>query len=293
MKIIKLKGGLGNQMFQYTYAKIIQELTEEEVKLDFSSYNALDKDLVRVPRITKFKLKIPVATSDDIKKICMFNHNRNPLSLAYKIGIFIEEKLNKRYFLEPNRRFIDPESIIEHSYFDGYWQSWRYVERVKDSIVNDFLPNYNLSANTLRTKRVIESQNAVFIGVRRGDYSNEISHYGTFGSSYYQNAMEYISKRVKSPVFYVFSNDIEWCKNNIDWGNYQVIYREQEQQTDDFEELMIMSSCKHAIIINSTYHWWGAKLINNDNKIVCCPYKWFFDEKPIDIIPKGWVRIRE
>lgn len=293
MKIIKLKGGLGNQMFQYTYAKIIQELSGEDVKLDFSAYKALGKDMVRVPRITKFQLKIPVATSDDIKKICMFNHTGNSLSLAYRIGILAEEKLNKGYFFEPNRGYIEPESIIEHSYFDGYWQSWRYVERVKDSIVDDFLPSYNMSDSTLTTKSSIDSQNAVFIGVRRGDYSNEISHYGTFGSAYYQNAMSYIAQRVNTPVFYIFSNDIEWCKKNIDWGSYNVIYREPEQQTDDFEELMLMASCKHAIIINSTYHWWGAELINNPNKIVCCPCKWFFDEKPIDIIPNNWVRINE
>ena len=103
--------------------------------------------------------------------------------------------------------------------------------------------------------------------------------------------MGYIKERIENPVFYVFSNDIEWCKNNIDWLDYNVKFRNKEDQVDDFEELIIMSSCKHAIVVNSTYNWWGAYLIENPNKIVCCPDRWFFDDKPIDIIPDNWVRI--
>ena len=69
-------------------------------------------------------------------------------------------------------------------------------------------------------------------------------------------------------------------------------FREQEEQVDDFEELILMNSCKHAIIVNSSYHWWGAYLNSDSEKIVCCPEKWWFDDKPIDIIPEKWIRIK-
>ena len=100
--------------------------------------------------------------------------------------------------------------------------------------------------------------------------------------------MAQIEARVENPIYHVFSNDIPWCKENIDWGKRNIIYREKAQQTDDFEELMLMASCKHAIIVNSSYHWWGAQLIKNPEKLICCPSKWFFDDKPIDIIPPDW-----
>ena len=104
--------------------------------------------------------------------------------------------------------------------------------------------------------------------------------------------MAYMDARVENPVYYIFSNDIEWCKKNIVWGVRDVRFREKEMQTNDFEELILMSSCKHAIIVNSSFNWWGATLIRNIEKIVCCPEKWWFDDKPIDIIPENWVRIK-
>jgi hypothetical protein len=291
MKIVKLKGGLGNQMFQYTYAKLLQKRTGDEIHIDYSSFEALDGDNVRVPRIEQFKLSLPPATKEDIKKICILHHSGNSRSVKYRAGIAVESVINRKYYFEKNRAYIKPEDIMDNNYFDGYWQSWRYVEEVKDKISKDFVPRQELSENTKSMQKVIQNQNAVFIGVRRGDYSNRPQHYGSFGSDYYQNAMKYISEYVTNPIFYIFSNDIEWCKNNLDWGTFNVIYRESDQQTSDFEELMLMASCKHAIIINSSFHWWGATLIDNANKIVCCPIKWWFDDKPIDIIPDNWVRI--
>lgn len=291
MKIVKLKGGLGNQMFQYAYAMLLKKRTMEDVYLDYSAYQSLKNDTVRVPRIMKFKLSLLPATDKQVMEICKLSHRGNSQSYKYKIGIFVEKEINKKYFWEPNRAYIDPQKIIDKSYYDGYWQSWKYVDEVKEQIKNEFVPNYQLSESTIETKKVMQEQNAVFVGVRRGDYGDEVSHYGGFGSDYYEHAMAYIDSKVKDPVYYIFSNDIEWCKKNINWGEHNVVYREPEQQTDDFEELMLMASCKHAIIVNSSFHWWGAYLIKNSNKIICCPPKWWFDDKPIDIIPLVWNKI--
>ena len=293
MRIVKLKGGLGNQMFQYSYALLVEKRTGEPVKLDYSSYYSLGSDSVRVPRIEKFDIHIGPADQRELSSILKFSHKGNSLSFKYKVGILAEEKLNHRYFREPNRGYIDPTVLMGYYYFDGYWQSWRYVEEVKEKVKKEFVPNYNLSEKTRITQDVMRSENAVFIGVRRGDYAAEREHYGSFNSNYYLNAMSYISQRVNNPVFYVFSNDIDWCKANLHLGDYCVKYRDSELQTDDFEELMLMASCQHAIIVNSSYHWWGATLIKNSKKIICCPEKWWFDDKPIDIIPNEWIRIKQ
>lgn len=294
MRIVKLKGGLGNQMFQYAFAKLIEKRTGDEVKIDFSAYTSLKNDIVRVPRIAKFKLSLPTADDSDLNSICKFNHKGDSLSLKYKVGIYAEKTFNRKYFFEPNRAFIDPASLTSYSYFDGYWQSYRYIDEVKSNIVEEFTPNYELSENTKKAMTQMQCENSVFIGVRKGDYTADkksIAHYGNFDSAYYLTAMKKIAEKVENPKFYIFSNDVEWCKKNLDWGGYNIVYREPEQQTDDFEELMLMSSCKHAIIVNSTYNWWGAYLINNPDKIVCCPQKWFFDDAPIDIVPKEWIKI--
>lgn len=293
MKIVKLKGGLGNQMFQYAYAKLLQKRTHEKIVLDYSAFQSLENDMVRVPRIEKFNISLFDATPEQINKVCKIKHSGNSQTFKYRLGVYIESKINKDYFIEPNRAFIEPSRIINKRYFDGYWQSWRYVQEVEDDLEKEFVPNYRLSDKTLKYQEIIMQENSVFIGVRRGDYAKEEAHYGSFSSKYYKNAMRYISAKVKNPVFYIFSNDINWCKENINWNGYNVKFRNKEFQTNDFEELMLMASCKHAIIVNSSYNWWGASLIPNEDKIVCCPQKWWFDDKPIDIIPNEWIRIKD
>ena len=293
MKIVKLKGGLGNQMFQYAFAKLIESRTNDEVKLDFSAYNRLGDDVIRVPRIGKFNLSLQSATKQEIESICKFKHYGNSLSLRYKIGIYAEKTLNRKYFFESDRSFIDPAILIDNLYFDGYWQSYKYTDEVGDIIRKEFVPNYELSSKTAKFIDKVHKENSVFVGVRKGDYASSkkaIQHYGNFEQEYYLGAMEIISSRVDNPVFYIFSNDVAWCKQNLNWGEYNVVYREIEDQVDDFEELMIMSSCKHAIIVNSTYNWWGANLIKNPNKIVVAPKRWFFDNASIDIVPENWIK---
>ena len=292
MKIVRIKGGLGNQLFQYTFAKIIEQIAKEEVRLDFSSYKTLVNDPVRKPRLLKFNTTLQVATQEEIDSVCLLPHRTNSLSTVYKIGIFAENLLNRTYFFEKNREYLNPEQLKKYNFYDGYWQSWRYYAQISEIIKKDLTPNYCLDEKTVLTQKQMSRENSVFVGVRRGDYSKESRHYGTFTPAYYHKCMEYISQRVEDPVFYVFSNDIDWCKDCLSVQDFNIHFRELEDQVDDFEELMLMNSCKHAIIINSTYHWWGATLIDNSSKIVCCPEHWFFDVDNIDIYPNGWVRIR-
>lgn len=296
MKIIRLKGGLGNQMFQYAFAMIWKKRTNEEVLLDFSSFGLLQGDKVRIPRIEKFKISLPKAQSDEVKRFSRFAYIGNSQSLTYKALTFIESKINNKYFMEPNRAYINPDILAGYSFYDGYWQSYKYVDEVKDILTQEFKPNYSLSKQATDWIETVKSENSVLVGIRKGDYAankKERAHYGSFGEKYYIKAMEYIENIIDNPVYYIFSNDITWCKENINFGSREIHFRDEELQTDDFEELIIMSSCKHAIIINSTYHWWGAELINNPNKVVVCPKKWFFDDKPINIVRPEWIRIKE
>jgi hypothetical protein len=294
MKIVKIKGGLGNQMFQYVFAKCLEKVSNEDVRLDYSTYASRKTDMVRKPRLLKMRITLKQASNDDLENTLIFKNPGAFLSLKYKVLTYLEKTLNRKYFFESNRIHRDAENIKKFTYYDGYWQSWKNVAKVNSKILDEFRPNVDLSENTQQTIKEIESVNSIFIGIRRGDYTEtakSLAHFGIFGEEYYKRAMQYICERVKNPVFYIFSNDIPWVKDNISFDGYRVRYREPKIQTDDFEELMIMSSCKHAIIVNSTYYWWGAWLIQNSKKIIVVPQRWFLDRKPINIIPPNWVRI--
>lgn len=291
MRIVKVKGGLGNQMFQYAFAKYLAEYTKEEVKMDYTSFNQLLNDRVRKPRLKSFRLSLLEASGQDIDNICKFNHRQDSLSFKYKALIVIERMLNSKYYFENNREYRRIESISQYKYFDGYWQSWRYVEPTINDLIKDFQPNYSINDATRQMIDKVSQENSVFIGVRKGDYDAEKRHYGSFGQEYYDQALSIIESQIENPIYYVFSNDIEWTKENLYFGNRRIIYREDTDVVDDFEELLIMANCKHSIIVNSTYHWWAARLEYSPGKIVIAPKRWFFDNKPIDIVPPNWITI--
>lgn len=291
MKIVKLKGGLGNQMFQYAFAKVIESISDTEVKLDLSAFKNTHEDSIRVPRILKFQLSLSEASAEEVKSFCIFDHAGYNLSLKYRVKIGMENILNNKYYLEKNRAYLDPNTIKKYRYFDGYWQSWRYVVPIIAKLRKEFTPNYDVSEKTTDMVRQVSCVPSVFVGVRRGDYQAESSHYGNFTQDYYEHAFRIIEDKVTNPVYIVFSNDISWVKNNIKFYNREVVFREPEDIIDDFEEFLIMMACQHNIILNSTFHWWAAMLNRNENKTIIAPQKWFQDHKPIDIYPESWIRI--
>lgn len=294
MKVVKFKGGLGNQLFQYAFLRNLEiKYNCDNVKGDFFYYTNIKNDLVRLPRIEKLNVRINKVNNGELSKVCFFRHNGDPMSLMYKGAVYLEKILNKQYYFESDRRYREIETILNYKYFDGYWQSWRYVFEIENKLRREITPKYKLSQNTEKIMNKISKENAVFIGIRRGDYlttSKAMKHFGNIEMEYYLKAIDYIKVRVENPVFYIFSNDIKWVKQNMKF-DCNAIYRDDEEQTSDVEELFIMAACKHAIIVNSTYYWWGAWLINNTNKIVIAPNKWFADNKPINIVPELWVKM--
>jgi hypothetical protein len=294
MKIVKYKGGLGNQLFQYAFARLLElKYGVSDILSDFTYYENITNDNIRQARIQKLDIKYQPAEKIDLKSVCILAHNTNPTKLFYKIKLFIEKEINKDYYFEKDRSYIDPAKILNYKYFDGYWQSWRYLKEIERHLRNEIRPLDPMSEKTLKTIDEIRKRNAVFLGVRRGDYlANRKmgNHFGSFNQDYFDKAIEIIKKHVEDPVLFIFSNDIEWVKKNLVF-DCDTIYRENIDQVSDLEELFIMSSCKHAVIVNSTFYWWGAWLINNPNKVVIAPKNWFADGSPIEIVPEDWFKI--
>ena len=286
-------------MFQYAFQRLLQEHYHcEDVKLDLTYYGDSGVDDIRLSRLNRMNTKFEAATSKDLARICMFKHEGNPLSKIYRLKVGLDAKLNRKYFFENNRAYRDVEKLLDYQYYDGYWQSWRYLKPIEKQLRQEFTCD-SLSGKAKQYIEQFSSINSVFIGVRRGDYLENdkmANHYGQTDVAYYVNAVKYMKEKLIDPHFIFFSNDIEWVKVHLNADilgleESDIIYREKQDITDDFEEMYIMQSCRNAIVTNSTFNFWAAWLMDNPSKVIVAPRDWFKDDRPIDIIPDEWIRI--
>ena len=256
MIIIKLKGGLGNQLFQYAFGLLLADKRGEELKIDNRSLGA-KTDTYRSYSLDNFKISTPLASDSEIKKyqprLAFFNKIYNKIFKNYHIGY--EEK------------FLNTKA----SYIEGFFQSYKYLELLKElSLKKDI--DYKIA------------DNSVAVHIRRGDYVNNPAHF-VCDLKYYQNAFKLIKEKVASPVFYIFSDDIAWAKENLIFVS--------RPEIKDFEELILMSRCKNNIIANSSFSFWGAWLNTHNDKIVIAPDKWNneFPNDYKDLLPPTWFQI--
>ena len=279
-------------MFQYVLLKQLElNYGIKDVKADFSFFtkgHTFFED-----RISKLDVNFEKATEEEIKEVCFLSHNQEIWTWKYRVPLFIEKTINPYYYFESDRGYTDPKKLLKYKYLDGYWQSWRYMHDIDDLMRKEFNILYRCSDQTQKQADIMMNQNSVLVGVRKGDYlkGKDAKHYAQIDADYQIKAAKYIAERVENPVFHVFSNDIKWAHDNLDFGNLKVVFRDPEIQVSDIEEMQLMSACKHAIIPNGTFHWFGAFLINNKKKIVVRPEKMFADGSPEDIFPPFWVTI--
>lgn len=281
---------MGNQLFQYAFLKTLEtEYGVKDIKADFSYFThgfGFFED-----RLSKLDVNLTKATPEDMKKVCLFRHDQQIYTLKYRISVFLEKTLNKKYFLENAKTYIAPETLLKYDCLDGYWQCWQYPQAVKDILMKEFNILYRCSDKTKQMAEKMSAVNGVLLGVRKGDYTKEGNRYYQINPDYYERATRFIAERVENPIFFVFSNDMKWVHDNLNLEGLNVVYREKEDQVSDFEELQLMQVCKHAIIPNSTFHWFGAFLQQNEKKIVVRPPLYFGDGTPSDIYNPGWMTI--
>lgn len=288
MIIIKLTSGLGNQMFQFALYKYFEN-QGVEVKVDH--YNAINQNFgagygFEIENV--FNLNVNKAIKEDIDKLK--SSDSLLVKLFRRFNIVIGK--SKNHYLEPHFEF-DPsvKSINNSKYLDGYWQSIKYFENIQDIIKNSFSFNINSSSQNLKTKEQMGKVNSVSVHVRRGDYVNNKLHGGICNESYYKKAINCITDRVEKPIFYVFSDDIMWCRNHLNIEN--AIYVDWNINNESYRDMELMTKCKHNIIANSSFSWWGAYLNKNKNQIVICPDKWFNDTQinTSDLYLSQWIKI--
>lgn len=288
MIIVRLIGGLGNQLFQYALARRLSLLHDVPLKLDISQFETCKP---RRYGLNAFNIIEDYATEDDIVRIkgkgfASFRRLKDKLLPYYKRSYVYEHS----FCFDPNI-LKSPKNV----YLAGYWQSERYFKDIEDIIRREFTVKIKPDAINERTIEYINGVNAVSLHIRRADYASDEAInqlHGTCTLAYYQQAVEIMERKISSPHFIVFSDDILWAKENI-MLEYPTMFIFHNGAAKDFEDLRLMIQCKHHIIANSTFSWWGAWLNEKYDKIVITPKKWLNDESrdTKDLIPEGWIRI--
>ena len=297
--LVRLWGGLGNQMYQYALARKLSILNNNaQIKLDISYF----ANYYWPFELNKFNIKASLANSNEI-----FEFDNG--SLSKKAGLLIEKipwirvkdfirKPFSYVYTEPKVSF-NPEvlDIRQDVYLKGYWASYKYFNDIRSVLLDDFTFKEEMNDSNKRIcNLILSSDKAVSLHIRRGDYIS-LPHTKKFFRSpyddgFYDKAITEIEKNINNPEFFIFSDDPEWVKANMKLKHKNTIV-DINKGDNNYWDMKLMSLCKHNIIANSTFSWWAAYLNKNTSKIVYAPKVWFNDSKYImeDIIPPNFIAL--
>ncbi len=294
MIIVFLAGGLGNQMFQFAAGKALALKNRQELKLDLSSYVFRQpNETHREYELSKvFSGNFAIATRKDLQEVLGWKliFHQHP----FLRRVFKKLAQSKSWIIEPYLSYW-PDFFSQQSdcLIDGYWQSSRYFDSCANEICNEF----TFKMNNFKSKSLLEkikNSNSVSIHIRRGDYVNDkttASFYGSCEPGYYEKAINTIKDQSKNPEFFIFSDNVNEAKKLLPEIGKATFVSDHSSYDNHFD-MMLMSHCKHNIIANSTFSWWGAWLNKNAEKIVIAPKVWFASKlSDSDLIPAGWRRV--
>ncbi|MCL2027006.1 MAG: alpha-1,2-fucosyltransferase [Bacteroidales bacterium] len=284
MIIVQLKGGLGNQLFQYAAGKQLSVKHNAPLKFDLSFLNAEPTSYTkRSLELDKLHINFEIASEKEIKTI---------KGQRWK-NIFIPTWIKERgggCYSQFNR-------AGKNCYLDGYFQSETYFVNAAEQIRNELTFRNSLTeAKWADIKEQITNSNSISLHFRRGDYienQKANQYHGVCSMDYYHKAVKEIAEQTENPLFFVFSDDIRWVIDNFSI-NFPTVFVEEKDEIahSDFQ---LMSLCKHNIIANSSYSWWAAWLNKNEHKIVIAPEKWYanseMQEKTTNLLPQNWIKL--
>lgn len=280
---MKIKCGLGNQMFQYALGKRLALDWNSELKVDLSWFNNIKVgDIPRELEMDSFNVMLNEATEAEIDKAM-------PSFFARMIDK-IRGRINRNHFYRFYPQILKKKKNV---YLDGYFQSYKYFESIRDILLDEFTLKQGYNQEVDKVKEEIEKAGqSVAVHVRRGDFATIRKGYnGLCDLYYYEKALLEIKKKYADVKLFIFSDDIEWVKANIKLDSPMVFVSQPILKSA--EELWLMSLCKHQIIANSTFSWWSAWLNLYPYKIVVSPSRWLVveDIKTDNLLPSSWIKI--
>jgi Glycosyl transferase family 11 len=284
MIIVRLQGGLGNQLFQYAAGKALATQLDKPFKLE--TITSIQKDKRRVIALHDVQTTFELASTKEVNEFVRF-----PSLYRHPISLF---KMGKNIYHEPHFHFDQNFFKVNDPVFlDGFWQSPLYFKDIETIIRNDFVIKPGLIKNVIEKGKELEGKPSIAVHIRRGDFLNpKISAYhGVMSAFYFEKAVGLIREKVPDAFVYFFSDDIGWVKQNLSVDrNTEFVSSPNQSAIEDF---YLMTKCRHNIIANSSFSWWPAWLNTNPDKIVVAPKKWFADSSinTNDLIPSDWIRI--
>lgn len=295
MIISNIIGGLGNQMFQYAAGRALSLYLNQPFKLDISDFKGYGLRTFDLKNC--FNCSGEISTDDDLRRVLGWQSIRVMRRLLYKPKLSILR--SKQFIIEPHSHYWPGlQKCPSSSYLLGYWLSEKYFQSSEMQIRKDFAFKTCLNNENSFLAAEIKYVNSVSLHVRRGDYvsdSKTMTTHGLCDLGYYHSAVDYIADRVCNPIFFIFSDDISWAMENLKIG-YPCRYIDHNHGDEAYNDMRLMSLCKHNIIANSTFSWWGAWLNANPSKVVVAPYRWLANDNTIvnyskfmsDLIPASW-----
>ncbi|MGY6276301.1 alpha-1,2-fucosyltransferase [Methylomonas sp. MgM2] len=291
MIIQNIIGGLGNQMFQYAFAYAQSQNRNTTLKLDTTSFQ---NEELRKYMLNKYNINSQIASPAEISLLKY--ELESTLQRTIRNIKRLPRPFSSTYYQE--RCFEFDKGALKRTgdiYFNGYWQSEQYFCKYRNNLLHQFTLSRPINHKTKLYFDNISSCESISLHIRRGDYvyntkTNNI--HGTCSLAYYGDAISFISPRIENPFLFIFSDDLRWAKENLVIDS-PVTFIELKHEDRDCDEMFLMSQCKHNIIANSSFSWWGAWLNQNPGKIVIAPKRWFRDTaiSTDDLIPESWIRI--
>ncbi len=292
---ILLTGGLGNQMFQYALGRALSLKNHTDLVLN-TSYVDSKLPIKSISTPMRYELDI-----FDIKATVERNIIRTSRLYPFaKTEYLLRHQYNQakfQYVAETAHHFQPTFLEVEdNSYLKGNFQSELYFKAYENIIRSDFTFKNPLTGLNKELAAQINTSNAVALHIRRGDYialKQNVQKFAQIPLSFYHQAIHTISDKIENPVFYVFSDDINWVKTHLKVDFPLVFVSNNHTAKSSYIDMQLMSMCQHQIICNSTFSWWAAWLNNNPHKIVIAPKNWFADNhiNSADIIPQQWIKL--
>ena len=285
MIYVRIRGGLGNQLFQYSAARSLADRLNVNLGLDTREYNAGSPFEMGLKH---FNIRAEFNPKGLIK------HRKNGFS-KYILDIALGN--HKNVYKETNLSFNNLfHSLPNKTYLKGYWQSEKYFENNQKNIFKDLQLIAPQSKKNIKTLENISKTNSVSLHIRRGDYVTNSAYnmkHGTCSLDYYKKSVDYLSKYLnKNFTIFAFSDDPEWVFKNLKLP-MDIQFIEHNSSKKNYEDLRLMSQCNHNIIANSSFSWWGAWLNKSPKRTIISPKEWYIDKniKNMDIIPNNWIKI--
>lgn len=293
MNKVSIYGGLGNQMFQFALAIV---LDVEGIPTKISIRNFFVYNHHQGFELSKV-FSVPLRPIDKVK---IFMLERGAFFWKLKAVRWFMNKLIRFYNRFDKFKFYEEEEFIfNSSVFDqkksmiiGTWQSEGYLINHRNLIKEVF--NFNKPKdykNSILSKEICNS-NSVAVHVRRGDYTShewKSSHLVITDPKYYTDSIDNLRSKLVNPVFYFFSDDISWVRNNFKGNDF--VFVSHNKNENSYIDMYLMSLCKHFIIANSTFSWWAAWLSNNPDKLVIMPEPWLKNIQTPGIYPESWLPV--